>query len=157
VLKNCTWRCVYLKMSNPVYHGGGSVYLWLYSACGPWPLFQSVGHLGRGIIPSQVRYLHRKAQKQNKSIQTSVPRVELKPMIPAIERAKTVHVLDHAATVIGWEVTFQISPFLKAACNKSCKLFLSLCWMEGNNFSTIKCPKQLQASYQYNTLKKKTY
>jgi hypothetical protein len=39
--------------------------LWLYSPCEPWPLFQfldlltqSVGLLGRGISPSQGRYLH---------------------------------------------------------------------------------------------------
>jgi hypothetical protein len=39
-------------------------YLWLYNSCGPWPLFsfliytQLVGLLGRGISPSQGRYLH---------------------------------------------------------------------------------------------------
>jgi hypothetical protein len=40
-----------------------SIYLWLYSPRGPWPLFQflnlyTVGHLVGGISPSQGRYLH---------------------------------------------------------------------------------------------------
>jgi hypothetical protein len=41
-----------------------SIYLWLYSPYGPSPIFsflihtQSVGLLGRGISPSQGRYLH---------------------------------------------------------------------------------------------------
>jgi hypothetical protein len=46
------------------------VYLWLYSPCGPWPLFfsfliytHSVGFLGRGISPSQGRYLHTEQHK----------------------------------------------------------------------------------------------
>jgi hypothetical protein len=33
--------------------------------------------------------------------QTSMPRVEFEPTNPAFERAKTVHVLDSAGTVIG--------------------------------------------------------
>jgi hypothetical protein len=43
---------------------------------------------------------HRTTQTQNKCIQTSMPRVGFKPMIPVLERAKTVHVLDRIATVI---------------------------------------------------------
>jgi hypothetical protein len=52
-----------------------SFFLWLYSPCGPWP----------------------PAQTQNKR----TPLVGLKPTIPSFERAKTVHALDLAATVIG--------------------------------------------------------
>jgi hypothetical protein len=59
-------------------------------------LRHSVGLLGRMISPSQGRYL---TQTQNK--QTSTPGVGLEPTIPAFELAKTVHVLDRAATVIG--------------------------------------------------------
>jgi hypothetical protein len=44
---------------------------------------------------------HRTTQTQNKRTQTSMPWVEFEPTIPAFERAKTVHVLDRAATVIG--------------------------------------------------------
>jgi hypothetical protein len=40
-------------------------------------------------------------QTQNKRTQTSTPRVGFESMIPAFERAKTVHALDRLATVIG--------------------------------------------------------
>jgi hypothetical protein len=62
---------------------------------------QSVGLLGRGISPSQGRYLHTGKHKQNKRIQTSMPQVGFEPTIPVFERAKSVHALDGAATVIG--------------------------------------------------------
>jgi hypothetical protein len=62
---------------------------------------QSIGFLGRGISPSQGRYLHAEHYKQNKRTQKSMPRVWFEPKIPVFERAKTVHVLDRAATVIG--------------------------------------------------------
>jgi hypothetical protein len=77
----------------------------LQSFVEPWPLFQFlnqntvVGLLGRGISPSKGHYLHTEQHKQNKRIQTSMPCVGFEPMIPAFERAKTVHVLDRAATV----------------------------------------------------------
>jgi hypothetical protein len=61
-------------------------------------LRHSVGLLGRVIVPSQGRYL---TQTQNKHKKTSMPRVGFEPTIPAFERAKTVHALDRAATVIG--------------------------------------------------------
>jgi hypothetical protein len=78
----------------------------------PWPLFQFlelftqlVGLLGRGISPSQGRYLHTAqhstAQTQNKSTHTSMPRVGFEFMISVFERAKIVHALDLAATVVG--------------------------------------------------------
>jgi hypothetical protein len=35
-----------------------------------------------------------------------MPRVGFEPTIPVFERAKTVHALDCAATVIGYTVTF---------------------------------------------------
>jgi hypothetical protein len=44
---------------------------------------------------------HRIALTQNKRTETSMPQVAFEPMIPAFERAKTVHALDCAATVIG--------------------------------------------------------
>jgi hypothetical protein len=44
---------------------------------------------------------YRTTQTQNKRTQTSMPRVEFEPTIPVFERAKTVHALDRAATVIG--------------------------------------------------------
>jgi hypothetical protein len=59
-------------------------------------LRQSVGLLGRGMSPSQTRYLY----KQNKHRQTSMSWVGFEPTIPAFERGKTVHALDRVATVI---------------------------------------------------------
>jgi hypothetical protein len=44
--------------------------------------------LGRGISPSQGRYLHTEQHKQYKSTQTSIPRVGLEPTIPVFEWAK---------------------------------------------------------------------
>jgi hypothetical protein len=40
---------------------------------------------------------------QNKRKQTSLPRVEFAPTIPVLERAKTVHALDLAVTVIDFD------------------------------------------------------
>jgi hypothetical protein len=62
---------------------------------------QSVGLLGRGISPSQGRYVHMTTQIQNKRTQTSMPWVWFEPMIPDFERAKIVRDSDRAATVIG--------------------------------------------------------
>jgi hypothetical protein len=61
---------------------------------------QSVGLLGRGMSPSQGRYLHTGQHKQNKRTQTSISQVGFEGTIPVFEQAKTVHVLDRAATVI---------------------------------------------------------
>jgi hypothetical protein len=58
----------------------------------------SVGLHGRVMSPSQGCYL---TQTQNKHKQTSMPWVGFEPTIPASERAKTVHALGRAATVIG--------------------------------------------------------
>jgi hypothetical protein len=65
-------------------------------------LRHSVGHLGRGISPTQGRYLHKITQTQNKRGQISVPWVGFEATIPAFEQAKTVHALDRAATAIGY-------------------------------------------------------
>jgi hypothetical protein len=45
--------------------------------------------------------IHRTTQAQNKRKQTPTPRVEIEPMTPAFERAKTVRALDRTTTVIG--------------------------------------------------------
>jgi hypothetical protein len=49
-------------------------------------LRKSVGRLGRGITPSQGRFL---AQTQDKHKQTSIPWVWFEPTIAVFERAKT--------------------------------------------------------------------
>jgi hypothetical protein len=43
---------------------------------------------------------HRRAQTQDKYTQTSMPQVGFEPTNPVFERAKIVHDLDRAATVI---------------------------------------------------------
>jgi hypothetical protein len=60
---------------------------------------QSVGLLWRGISHPQGLYLHR-TQTWSKYRRTLMPRVEFEPTTPVIGRAKTVHALDRAATVI---------------------------------------------------------
>jgi hypothetical protein len=61
-------------------------------------LSHSVDFFGRVISPSQGRYL---TQTQNKHKQISMPRVGFDTTIPAFARAKAVHALDRAATVMG--------------------------------------------------------
>jgi hypothetical protein len=76
---------------------------------GPWSLLQFrnhftqlVGLLGRGISPSQGHYLHTQdnTNTEQTHTQTSMPWVGFEPTIPAFKRAKTVHALDRAGTVI---------------------------------------------------------
>jgi hypothetical protein len=52
--------------------------------------------------------MHRTTRTQNKRTQTSMPRVRFEPTIPVFERAKTVHALDRAATVIGCLYTVKV-------------------------------------------------
>jgi hypothetical protein len=91
--------CVYLYLS---------VYLWLYClllALGSffsYLIFYTVGRTPwTGISPSQGRYLHIGQHKQNKLTYTSMPQVAFKRTTSVFERAKTVHALDRAVTVIG--------------------------------------------------------
>jgi hypothetical protein len=104
---------VSLVISVPIKHyakhvtGHFVTFPFLYSPCGPWPLFQfnnptqSVDFLRRGISLSQGRYLHKTTQTQNKRTQTSICWVGFEPRIPVFERAKMVHALDRMATMIG--------------------------------------------------------
>jgi hypothetical protein len=45
--------------------------------------------------------MHKTTQTQNKRTQTSMHHVGFEPTIPVFERAKMVHALDRAVTVIG--------------------------------------------------------
>jgi hypothetical protein len=68
-------------------------FLILYTVCRtPWTGDQPIAR----PLP-----IHRITQMHNKRIHTSMPRMGFEPTIPVFERAKTVHALDHAATVIG--------------------------------------------------------
>jgi hypothetical protein len=75
---------------------------------GPWPLFQFLDQYTVGRTPwlgdqPVVRHLrtHRTTQAQNKRTQTSMLWVGFEPTISAFKRAKTIHALARAATVIG--------------------------------------------------------
>jgi hypothetical protein len=74
-----------------------SIYLWLYSPCGPWPIFQSLNLYSTPWTGDQpvARPLptHRTTQTENKRTQTSMPRVGFEPTIPVFQRAKMVHAL----------------------------------------------------------------
>jgi hypothetical protein len=65
---------------------------------------------------------HRTTQTQNKRTQTSIPWLGFEPTIPAFERAKTVHALDRAATVIGdiWQTFLKIPGWLKSGRVSTC-------------------------------------
>jgi hypothetical protein len=67
---------------------------------------QSVGFLGRGIGPSQGRYLHRTTQTLKKSGRTSMHGVGLEPTIPVFEIAKRFHALESADIVMGFSVCY---------------------------------------------------
>jgi hypothetical protein len=79
----------------------------LQNFVGPWPIFSflilyTVGRTPlTGDQPVARPLPTHTTQIQNKGTQTSMPGVGLEPTISVFERAKTVHVLDRAASVIG--------------------------------------------------------
>jgi hypothetical protein len=52
---------------------------------------------------------HRTTRTQNTRIQYKHPLVGFEPMIPVFERAKAVHALDRAATVIGDDLLLTVT------------------------------------------------
>jgi hypothetical protein len=83
----------YLSIFNPVAPAWSTGHPW--NAAFRFSLLnlrQSVGLSGQEISLSQGRYLHSN---------TSMPSVGFESTIPVLERAKTYHVLDRAANVIG--------------------------------------------------------
>jgi hypothetical protein len=92
---------VCLSIYLPIYFYGCTAFVVLGRFFSSLIYTQSVGLLGLGISPSEGRYIHRTTQTKTKRTQTSIPRVGFEPTIPVFERAKTVHALDRAATVIG--------------------------------------------------------
>jgi hypothetical protein len=78
---------------------------------GPWPLLQFLNpihsrwdSLDEWPVRLKASTQQRTEQTQNKHVytdQTSMPCVGFELTVPASERAKTVHVLDRSATVIG--------------------------------------------------------
>jgi hypothetical protein len=59
-----------------------------------------VGLIGRGISPSQGRYLHTE-HKHRKTPQISMPGMGFEPTIEVLEGTNIVYALDRTATVIG--------------------------------------------------------
>jgi hypothetical protein len=85
------------------------MYQWLYSpllSLGRFFSYLTFYTVGRtpwmGDQPVERLPTHRRAQTQNKRTQTSMSQVGFEPTIPVCERAKTVHALERAATVIGY-------------------------------------------------------
>jgi hypothetical protein len=102
------------------------IYLWLYSPCGSWPLFQFPNLYTIGRIPwtgdqpvARPLPTHRTTQTHNKRTQPSMPRVRFEPTIPVFERAKSVHALDRTATVTGiiMKYSWLIFIVLKNVCS----------------------------------------
>jgi hypothetical protein len=106
-------------------------FYWLYSPRGPgplisvsWTFLQTVGPLGRVISSSQGLYLNTGQHKQSKHThQTSMPWVVFEPMIPAFELGKTVHALDHSATV----TSFWVISHWQIVCFWTLSFVLFLC------------------------------
>jgi hypothetical protein len=69
----------------------------------PWPLIQFLDllHIRWDSLDGESARRKAATYTQNKRTQTSIPSVGFEPIITAFERAKTVHVSDIAATVIG--------------------------------------------------------
>jgi hypothetical protein len=102
-----TARLPHKKTSSVLVHGSTTLCWTLVAFSVSCSITQSVGLLGRGISPSQGRYLHRTAQTENKSTQTSMSYVGFEPTIPMFELAKTVYPLDFPVTVTGF-CTFKL-------------------------------------------------
>jgi hypothetical protein len=71
-----TWSNRYYDRAAVVFFRILFLLLWLYSLdrfFSSLTYTQSVGHLGRGISPSQGRCLHIREHKQNKCTETSMP------------------------------------------------------------------------------------
>jgi hypothetical protein len=64
---------------------------------------------------------YRTAQTQNKRTQKSMPRVGFEPITPVFERAKTVHALDRATTVIAH---FHVYHRVKGGVTNECVLMV---------------------------------
>jgi hypothetical protein len=91
-----------------------SLSLWLYSPLDPGGVFSYLilytirRTLWTGDQPvARPLPTHRITQIHNKRTQTSMPRLGFETTISVFERAKMVHALDCAATVIGWWLGFE--------------------------------------------------
>jgi hypothetical protein len=90
-----------LRFSKSMY--GCTTLCWAFAVFFSFLIFYTVGRTPWTGDQPVARPLsaHRTAQTQNKRTQTPMPQVGFEPTIPVFERAKTLHVLYHAAIVIG--------------------------------------------------------
>jgi hypothetical protein len=67
-------------------------------------ILYTVGRTPRTGDQTPARHLatHKTIQTQNKRTQESMPRVGFEPTTPVFKRAKTIHTLRRAATVVGY-------------------------------------------------------
>jgi hypothetical protein len=126
----CSNLSIYLSMS-------------LQPFVGPWTLFQfldlftqSVGLLGRGISPSQGRYLHTEQHRHRINAHRR-PRLKWNsnPLSQCFERAKAVHTSDRAATVIGAVPTYLVK--LTWSITATCMLCLHFFRLAQKKCATI--------------------
>jgi hypothetical protein len=84
-----------------------SIYLWLYSPCGPWPLFQFLNPYIVGRTPwtgdhPVTRQLHTEQRKHRINAHTDIRASSgIRIHDSSVRAVKTVHALDRAAAVIG--------------------------------------------------------
>jgi hypothetical protein len=85
-----------------------TIYLWLYTPCWLWLLFQFLNLYTFCRTPctgdepvARPLPAHRTTQTQNKRTQIIMPHMGSEPTIPVFERPKTVHASDRAVTMIG--------------------------------------------------------
>jgi hypothetical protein len=108
-----------------------SIYLWLYSPCGLWPLFHNLDLYTVGRTPwtgdqpvTRPQPTHRTPQTQNKCTQTAMPWLGLEPTTPVFEGEKTVHALDRAAIVIGTAVSRHLKYRMAVESEHDCEIVL---------------------------------
>jgi hypothetical protein len=75
--------------------------------------------------------IHGTTQTQNKRAQTCMSRIGFEPTIPAFERAKAVHAVDRAATVISKMNTFSIVTYLLQKVHVKCDVVKRLLFLFG--------------------------
>jgi hypothetical protein len=77
--------CLSVCLSICLFICGSKSLCWTLAAfLDSWLFTQSIGLFGRGMSPSQGRYLHTEQHKQNKHTQTSMPWVWFEPKIPVV-------------------------------------------------------------------------
>jgi hypothetical protein len=93
--RNLYWVSIYLWLYSPLLDVGCFFSFLIFYTAGrsPWTGDQPVA----SPLPA-----HSTAETQNKRTQTSMPQVWFEPTIQMFKRAKTVHIFNRAATMIGF-------------------------------------------------------